>query len=891
MSNQLLRDSFLAVVGVLTWVAGVSFAAEVRTWSAASGKYTVDAEYLGVKPGDVVQLKTKDGRTIEVPLSQLSAADRDYARRQQSTASSRLTKAQKDADRCRSPEDALVVYKVFHDDPATSPADKAIAAAQIAELKQLAADKKVRLNKKWVSADEAAAVRKQADELMRQGLELWKLDQEEAFKRKFAEASRLEPEEIRADFLAALIYTANRSIDKALPIFQRCLARDPENVAVLNNIAMLSAARGEWPTMLASWRRALQIQPDQRVIHNVGRFLSQSTEANVNVPKAPRDALAGPYAELVGSGKFEATDEEVGWLFLLIEESDLDIDFDGKDEKEDEKKSVRPEATEDGPVVGGGTGFVVHPGYVLTNAHVATDDGTFEIQAADGKLLKATRVGKAEKADLALLKCEELTAPPLTLAADLVPRGSDIMLLGFPEMFNLGATLKATRGSISSVPDAQINDMYLYDAVTNSGNSGGPVCDNCGNVVAVHAAGINTASRYGGGVPSTQARDFLKLALPEAQAAAAKTAKLDWPDVDRQVAPSTVLIWVRKKDGNSSGPRSSVGTDLIELPLCLFCGGGGKLKCVFPGCAKGIVTRNGNRAACPSCEGGGGIDCKVCSGVGIDVQLASVRRAIERAQAAKLAASGGTSPSNTVTPPPTGPTPSTSPGTKPTSPTAGSGPKTPARVVRAATNGKPINTRLSELSQGVGSVLGYDPGLPPQQTMKFGDAQYPQIMATLRGGSQNALRDLAMQLFTAVPDPRYQAEVAMHLERWADYQPNWVLRTNCVRALAVWNRPQSTVVLQKALKDRTWPVRRQAGIAIAQAHDMNGIPALVDSLLHAGKISGADQPTNASIERAHWKKCLIVFGPDARAEVEKLKDHSDPAVSGAVSEILADYDQ
>ncbi len=876
------------------WWCGVSAqAGEMRTWRAATGGYSVEAELLEVKAGDIARLKTKDGREIEVPLAQLTTADQDFAHKQAQPAaatsqpagtSPRYTKTFRTAERCRTPEEALIVFKVFHDDPLTSAADKAAAAERIAEYKQLAAEKKVRLNKQWVSADEANAVRKKADELMRQGLELWKLDQEEAFRRKFSEAAALEPELVRADFLAGLIYTAGRDIEHALPLLNRCLTRDPENVAVLNNVALLSAAKGDWNAMHLNWRKAINLQPDQRVLHNIGRFLSQAGTANLAIPKAQRDALAVPYAELVGSGKYEATDPTVGWLFMLIEESDLDIRFDGDkdDEKSASAKSVRPADTDDGPVVGGGSGFVVHPGYVLTNAHVAEDDGVFEIQASDGRLLKATRIAKADKADLALLKCEELQVPALPLAVSLAPRGSDIMLLGFPEMFNLGATLKATRGSISSVPDAQINDMYLYDAVTNSGNSGGPVCNDCGNVVAVHAAGINTASRYGGGVPSLQALEFLKTALPEAALAAPNTAKLEWPEVDAKVSPSTVLIWVRKKSGVS---RSKAGSDSIEFPLCMFCGGGGKLRCGTSSCSKGVVTvrtSSGVRQTqCPGCEGTGAVRCAVCGGIGVDIQLASVQSAIQRAAAAKAAADGGGTVATTSTPPRT----TTS---KPSTPTPSTTRPRPTTVTRASTNGKSFNPRLAELSVGVGPSLGYDPGLPPQATMKFGDANLQQILTTLQGSDVDAFREMSKRLFSAAPDPRIQMQVAQLLEKWAGHS-SWGARTEALHALVVWNRPQSISVLQRALRDKNWPVRRQAGFALVMIGDKAGVPALVDCLRRPEAVqSGADG--NPAAERGQWKKCLIIFGPDARSEVEKIQNDSDPAVQAAAQEILASYD-
>jgi S1-C subfamily serine protease len=619
----------LATAGAVSEIA----AAELRKWSTADGQFSVDATATSLDPGDVVRLKTADGRELAVPLSQLGVADRAYVHDPKNgLVSPRLARAQRAADRCRLPDDAIVVYQVLHDDPQADTAEKQIAAVRIAELKEHAAKKLVRLNHQWVAADEAEAVRRQADELMRQGLQLLRLQNESAFRAKFQAAAALEPESIRADFLAAVVYTARHEVEKAALLFQKCLAVDPDNIAVLNNLAMLSAGKADWGAAASLWRRALAIGPDQRVVHNLGRFLEQAAVTTANVPKPLRDALALPYAEMVGSGKFQATDPEVGWLLLLIEASDLDIDF---REGEQKPRDMTPAATADGPVVGGGTGFVVHPGYVLTNAHVAVDDATYEIQLADGKLLKATRAAKSDQADLALLKCEGLEAPALPLAQQMVPRGTEVMLLGYPEMTTLGASLKSNRGSISSIPAAGADDRYLYDLVTNAGNSGGPVCDARGNVVAVHYLGINTAGRYGGGIPSPTALEFVRRSIPDFQPAAPSEAKLEWPQVDEKAAPSTVLIWVRRKTARPSG--SSLGTDLIELPFCLFCGGTGKLACNVTGCRNGNITRGGILAGCPSCENGIA-RCRVCSGAGVDLELASVQRALRELAAKKAAA-------------------------------------------------------------------------------------------------------------------------------------------------------------------------------------------------------------------------------------------------------------
>lgn len=870
---------------------------EMRTWTAASGGFTIEAELITLKPGDLAQLKTKDGRTIDVPLAQLSAADQAYARTPAAapaattatsgpaasgSGSAKFNEVQKQADRCRMPDEALILFKVFHDDTATSAADKQLALARIAEYKQLSAEKKVRLNKQWVSAEEAAAVRKKADELMRQGLELWKLDQEESGRRKFTEAAALEPEEIRAEFVLGFIYTLQRSAEKALPILQRCLQRDPDNIAVLNNIALLSASRGDWVTMMSYWRKALQQQPDQRVVHNVGRFLQQATSANLPIPKAPREALAVPYTELVASGKYKAHNPEVGWLFLLLEESDLDFSLKKDDAATSEtKKVVVPEANDDGVVVGGGTGFVVHPGYVMTNAHVAVDDAVFEIQTQDGKRYRGSRVSKATTADLALIQCEELSAPPLVLSNGITPRGTDVMVLGFPEFYALGATLKATRGSISSVPDPKVEEIYLYDAVTNSGNSGGPVCDASGNVVAVHFASMNTASRYGCGVPATVARTFLNQAIPtlSPQQIAPSTEKLEWPAVDAKVSPSTVLVWVRKK--NAAPARSGAGTDVLELPLCLFCGGNKGLRCVAPGCAK-MRAANRGRSNCGNCNGSGLVKCEVCDGLGVDAQLASVQAAVQKAMVAS-GRSTSTSTSTTIG--------RTTPRPIPAS-------ATPGAVSLSSEDAKISQAMLQGLRKGAkagdpnsladGSIyqsLGCDPGLFEKPSQTLSDLEMPQILASLRSPDPVKAADAAKQLGSSIPLPDYQQQVAMALEsRIVNAPPAYRLKSLACRALVIWGRPQSKQAIQMNLRSESWVVRKQAAISIAHANDTSGIPKLVECLLRPDDFTGDHSAGQFSVngERGFFLRALIVMGEAAVPELERVR----PTQNAKVQEML-----
>jgi thiol-disulfide isomerase/thioredoxin len=55
---------------------------QTRTWSDTTGKFSIEAEFVEVKAGKAV-LKKADGSEVEVPLTKLSQADRDFIEAQQ----------------------------------------------------------------------------------------------------------------------------------------------------------------------------------------------------------------------------------------------------------------------------------------------------------------------------------------------------------------------------------------------------------------------------------------------------------------------------------------------------------------------------------------------------------------------------------------------------------------------------------------------------------------------------------------------------------------------------------------------------------------------------------------------------------------------------------------
>ncbi|HUT13784.1 MAG TPA: SHD1 domain-containing protein [Thermoguttaceae bacterium] len=75
LGNRFAWAVFLAIV----WPSFLQVAspADVRTWTDATGQFTVEAELVEFRDG-VVQLKRSDGRMISLPLNRLGVADQEY---------------------------------------------------------------------------------------------------------------------------------------------------------------------------------------------------------------------------------------------------------------------------------------------------------------------------------------------------------------------------------------------------------------------------------------------------------------------------------------------------------------------------------------------------------------------------------------------------------------------------------------------------------------------------------------------------------------------------------------------------------------------------------------------------------------------------------------------
>ncbi|MCS5729959.1 MarP family serine protease [Herbiconiux moechotypicola] len=138
-----------------------------------------------------------------------------------------------------------------------------------------------------------------------------------------------------------------------------------------------------------------------------------------------------------------------------------------------------------------GSGWVVAPERVMTNAHVVAGSEQSYVQVGGvGELHKATLVVFDPDRDLAVLAVPGLGVDPLPTGTELTG-GDSAVVAGYPE--NGGYTTATAR--VREVLDAVGRDIYEQDAVTREiyslrgtvrpGNSGGPLFDASGTVVGV----------------------------------------------------------------------------------------------------------------------------------------------------------------------------------------------------------------------------------------------------------------------------------------------------------------------------------------------------------------------------------------------------------------------
>jgi S1-C subfamily serine protease len=163
-----------------------------------------------------------------------------------------------------------------------------------------------------------------------------------------------------------------------------------------------------------------------------------------------------------------------------------------------------------------GSGWVAGPGLVVTNAHVVAGEDDTTVTPRSGGALDASAVHYDPHNDLAILRVAGLGLPALRLAPRVV-MGTAAAVLGYPE----NGPLTASPARVGRTGEVISQDSYGRGPVkrqmtpfrgrVQSGNSGGPLVDSSGQVLAtVFAAETGKGLSGGLGVPDQIVRKALQ---------------------------------------------------------------------------------------------------------------------------------------------------------------------------------------------------------------------------------------------------------------------------------------------------------------------------------------------------------------------------------------------
>ena len=168
-----------------------------------------------------------------------------------------------------------------------------------------------------------------------------------------------------------------------------------------------------------------------------------------------------------------------------------------------------------------GTGVILTgDGYIVTNHHVIENGERITIRLTDDRVCAAWLVGDDKASDLAVLKIDvgELTCAEFG-DSDLLRVGDSVVAIGDPLGVEYRGTM--TDGIVSAINrNVNVNgrsmNLIQTNAALNSGNSGGPLINSCGQVIGINTIKIGAFADSAGveglgfAIPSTTVKDIVE---------------------------------------------------------------------------------------------------------------------------------------------------------------------------------------------------------------------------------------------------------------------------------------------------------------------------------------------------------------------------------------------
>lgn len=457
----------------------------------------------------------------------------------------------------------------------------------------------------------------------------------------FESASKLDPWSTRSAFAAGLLnYALEHDVEKSDQFFQLARRRfegkrgilsnlETRNyVATLNNLAIVCIRRNKPTAAFTYWERALTCQDfaPQEIIQNLGTVRNLLTTTNIreatfwNIYLKPEESRK--LDSLVGSIRLGPKSSPwrpgTGFHFMGFLSSLPEV------EEDNDKADIQTVASStpsgkpaDVLPAWSGSGFVIAPDLVMTNHHVATDDGVpavyLEVETGPdySAPMGAKVLAYSSRYDVAILKTSRpLQVVPLKFAQSAPGIGTDINAFGFPTGAAFGKGLTTSKGNIMRLPtmdtgnissifgDAAVASSLWHSCQVNGGSSGGPLLSNSGIVVGVEWGAYNpdgaTGGQTGMGVSLPQLQGFLAQVFPDYLKVPTYE---DGPGINDDVRNAITFIQAYQPALFSSLPstyddaREKKPDNVWEDWTCFACNGTTQVRCRVASCAKGWISK------------------------------------------------------------------------------------------------------------------------------------------------------------------------------------------------------------------------------------------------------------------------------------------------------------
>ncbi len=526
--------ALLTAIALLLTVAAIQVSADVVKLKDGT---VIEGEVTRV--GSSYQIKTKDGQQRLIRASDVEAITADgavsgtgatgssvggatsgtgsSAVRPGNTAggfSAQFSELKKRTERIEEPARAVSLWEQHLLRKDLSKGEREAVEKELSVWRKLYADGAEKIKNRWIWGEELKKIKDEASKLVETAME-----QEDGGKvldaiRNYKQAIILYPHSFRAHYRLAFIKFhegygvpgGNPSLREAERHLRAALALEPELPAVMSSMGAGLFALGKYEEGIQYMWKAVR-KAETPV--TVGNFLGALN--------------AVPNRWLSNNRTLREINREAGYLRANYQPSNLVFirdylhGIDNPNESDD---------TDKGPpgLRGNGSGFFISPdGYLLTNRHVAeTADGFYyrvrmADKASDGTFVEylAKFVAADEEADVALLKVDlpEGTEVPYLdlLSADYPAVAAQVMTLGYPATGLDSYVMQVATGSVKSIVEGEQDGREVWmDLSTTFGNSGGPIVDRNGDVIAILTGARHVANvLYVQGVSVKCIRAFL----------------------------------------------------------------------------------------------------------------------------------------------------------------------------------------------------------------------------------------------------------------------------------------------------------------------------------------------------------------------------------------------